>query len=222
MFLKIKRFFFPKGNSFIDQKYEKQKHENLDRNIFCVFLFLVLLGFFLFFTVEVIYNWMHCFPISTGTPESDTVCKSCPEGFFSNETSSRAACRKHTNCTALGFKTALKGNAVRDNICQENTETTPQKCGIGMCHIKEECSKNTPLIIVKINVSAFMTKFSSLLAICLQCDGHSRVVITVGQTKWNREQQQYKNTSLVSFSNIFYHPCCLLFFEISRVTDQNN
>ncbi|OXB82968.1 UNVERIFIED_CONTAM: hypothetical protein H355_009878 [Colinus virginianus] len=65
-----------------------------------------------------------------GTPESDTVCKRCPEGFFSNETSSKAVCQKHTNCSALGFKLALKGNAVRDNICQENTDTSPQKCGI--------------------------------------------------------------------------------------------
>ncbi|KAM9387275.1 tumor necrosis factor receptor superfamily member 11B [Phaethornis superciliosus] len=72
-----------------------------------------------------------------GTPESDTVCKKCPEGFFSNETSSKAACLKHTNCSALGFKTALKGNAVRDNICQENTDMTPQKCGIDVTLCEE-------------------------------------------------------------------------------------
>jgi len=110
---------------------------------------------------------MHCFPVSAGTPESDTVCKRCPEGFFSNETSSKAACLKHTNCSALGFKTALKGNAVRDNICQENTDTAPQKCGIGLCHSKEKCSKKIPLIIVKMNVSTFMIKIFNLLANCL-------------------------------------------------------
>lgn len=77
------------------------------------------------------------FLVFTGTPESDTVCKRCPEGFFSNETSSKAVCQKHTNCSALGFKTALKGNAVRDNICQENTDTSPQKCGIGVYPIKQ-------------------------------------------------------------------------------------
>ncbi|NXF86660.1 TR11B factor, partial [Eubucco bourcierii] len=73
-----------------------------------------------------------------GTPESDTVCKRCPEGFFSNETSSKAACLKHRNCSALGFKIALKGNAVHDNICQENTDADfPQKCGIDVTLCEE-------------------------------------------------------------------------------------
>lgn len=107
------------------------------------------------------------FSVSTGTPESDTVCERCPEGFFSNETSSKAACLKHTNCSALGFKIALKGNEVRDNICQENTDTTPQKCGIGVYHIKEESSENIPLVIVKINLLKSRIKIPSLLALCL-------------------------------------------------------
>ncbi|NWQ76671.1 TR11B factor, partial [Columbina picui] len=101
-----------------------------------------------------------------GTPESDTVCKRCPEGFFSNETSSKAACLKHTNCSALGFKTALKGNAVRDNICQENTDTAPQKCEIGMYRIKEEWSEKIPLITVKMHVSALMRKYLAYIDLC--------------------------------------------------------
>lgn len=117
--------------------------------------------------MDITCNWLHCFPVSPGTPESDTVCKRCPEGFFSNETSSKAACLKHTNCSALGFKTALKGNAVRDNVCQENTDTAPQKCEIGMCYIKKEWSEEIPLIIVKMDASALMREISSLLAICL-------------------------------------------------------
>ncbi|XP_068019327.1 tumor necrosis factor receptor superfamily member 11B [Melanerpes formicivorus] len=73
-----------------------------------------------------------------GTPESDTVCKRCPEGFFSNETSSKAACLKHRNCSALGLKIALKGNTVRDNICQENADAGfPQKCGIDVTLCEE-------------------------------------------------------------------------------------
>lgn len=102
---------------------------------------------------------MHCFLVSTGTPESDTVCKRCPEGFFSNETSSKAVCQKHTNCSALGFKTALKGNAVRDNICQENTDTSPQKCGIGVYHIKQSLT----LTATETKASAFMMKITSHL-----------------------------------------------------------
>ncbi|NWR68413.1 TR11B factor, partial [Centropus unirufus] len=72
-----------------------------------------------------------------GTPESDTVCERCPEGFFSNETSSKAACLKHTNCSALGFKTVSKGNAVRDNVCEENTDMAPQKCVIDVTLCEE-------------------------------------------------------------------------------------
>lgn len=125
----------------MDHKHEKQKHESLEKNVVLAFLYFCI---FFFPTIEVICNWMHCFPVSTGTPESDTVCERCPEGFFSNKTSSKAACLKHTNCSALGFKIAVKGNDVRDNICQENTDTTPQKCGIGVYRIKEECSENIP------------------------------------------------------------------------------
>lgn len=72
------------------------------------------------------------FCLSKGTPESDTSCMRCPEGFFSNETSSKTPCKKHTNCSALGLKTASKGNAVRDNVCQGNGDASAQKCGIGM------------------------------------------------------------------------------------------
>lgn len=135
---------------------KNRSHHDFGKNIY------VFVCLFFFLPVEVIYNWMHCFPVSTGTPESDTVCKRCPEGFFSNVTSSKAACQKHTNCSSLGFKIALKGNAVRDNVCQENTDTSPQKCGIGMYHImyhiKQECSENIPLSIVIMKVSAFMLK----------------------------------------------------------------
>ncbi|XP_074841737.1 tumor necrosis factor receptor superfamily member 11B isoform X3 [Carettochelys insculpta] len=71
------------------------------------------------------------------TPESDTICQRCPEGFFSDETSSKASCQKHTNCSALGRKIELKGNAVRDNTCHENTDTSAQKCRIDVTLCEE-------------------------------------------------------------------------------------
>lgn len=67
---------------------------------------------------------------SIGTPERNTVCKRCPDGFFSNETSSKAPCRKHTNCSAFGLLLTQKGNAMRDNICSGNSDST-HRCGIG-------------------------------------------------------------------------------------------
>ncbi|OWK04279.1 TNFRSF11B [Cervus elaphus hippelaphus] len=65
-----------------------------------------------------------------GTPERNTVCKRCPDGFFSNETSSKAPCRKHTNCSAFGLLLTQKGNATHDNICSGSSESLTHKCGI--------------------------------------------------------------------------------------------
>lgn len=73
---------------------------------------------------------LNCLVFSVGTPERNTVCKRCPDGFFSNETSSKAPCRKHTNCSAFGLLLTQKGNATHDNVCSGNSES-PQKCGIG-------------------------------------------------------------------------------------------
>lgn len=75
-------------------------------------------------------NVLNGLVFSVGTPERNTVCESCPDGFFSNETSSKAPCRKHTNCSALGLLLTQKGNATHDNVCSGNGEP-PHKCGIG-------------------------------------------------------------------------------------------
>ncbi|XP_033011672.1 tumor necrosis factor receptor superfamily member 11B [Lacerta agilis] len=73
-----------------------------------------------------------------GTPESDTVCERCPEGYFSNETSSKEACQKHTNCSALGLKMVRKGDSTRDNVCQgEKSDKSDQKCGIDVTLCEE-------------------------------------------------------------------------------------
>ncbi|XP_029779177.1 tumor necrosis factor receptor superfamily member 11B [Suricata suricatta] len=74
--------------------------------------------------------------LHAGTPERNTVCKRCPDGFFSNETSSKAPCRKHTNCSAFGLLLTQKGNATHDNVCSGNSES-PQKCGIDVTLCEE-------------------------------------------------------------------------------------
>nr|XP_030869978.1 tumor necrosis factor receptor superfamily member 11B [Gorilla gorilla gorilla] len=74
--------------------------------------------------------------VQAGTPERNTVCKRCPDGFFSNETSSKAPCRKHTNCSVFGLLLTQKGNATHDNICSGNSEST-QKCGIDVTLCEE-------------------------------------------------------------------------------------
>ncbi|KAH0510017.1 Tumor necrosis factor receptor superfamily member 11B [Microtus ochrogaster] len=74
--------------------------------------------------------------VQAGTPERNTVCKRCPDGFFSNETSSKAPCRKHTNCSALGLLLIQRGNASHDNVCSGNREAS-QKCGIDVTLCEE-------------------------------------------------------------------------------------
>ncbi|XP_020387642.2 tumor necrosis factor receptor superfamily member 11B-like [Rhincodon typus] len=53
-----------------------------------------------------------------GTPYFNTECMKCPKGFFSMNRSAIQPCQKHTNCTALGLKQILRGNAFQDNVCQ--------------------------------------------------------------------------------------------------------
>ncbi|KAF7247072.1 Tumor necrosis factor receptor superfamily member 11B [Varanus komodoensis] len=76
--------------------------------------------------------------VRPGTPESDTVCESCPEGYFSNETSPKAVCQKHTNCSVLGLKMVRKGDARRDNVCQEERSgKLDQRCEIDVTLCEE-------------------------------------------------------------------------------------
>uniref|UniRef100_F6UM62 TNF receptor superfamily member 11b n=1 Tax=Ornithorhynchus anatinus TaxID=9258 RepID=F6UM62_ORNAN len=74
--------------------------------------------------------------VRPGTPESNTVCQRCPDGFFSNESSSQAPCRKHRNCAALGLQTISRGNASHDSVCAGDAEQT-LKCGIDVTLCEE-------------------------------------------------------------------------------------
>lgn len=102
-------------------------------------------------------NVLNGLVFSVGTPERNTVCKRCPDGFFSNETSSKAPCRKHTNCSALGLLLTQKGNATHDNTCSGSSEST-HKCGIG-----NDISKYQSLYHLRVeykNFWPFLVKFS--------------------------------------------------------------
>ncbi|XP_078616448.1 uncharacterized protein LOC144884830 isoform X2 [Branchiostoma floridae x Branchiostoma japonicum] len=52
-----------------------------------------------------------------GTPWKNTRCMRCRPGTFSDEESSTAECRAHTNCTARGECVVRHGNRKRDNLC---------------------------------------------------------------------------------------------------------
>lgn len=106
---------------------------------------------------------LNCLVFSVGTPERNTVCKRCADGFFSNETSSKAPCRKHTNCSAFGLLLTQKGNATHDNVCSGNSES-PQKCAIGnyisqcqpFCTTSELNTKPSGYLLSEIPVFPFL------------------------------------------------------------------
>ncbi|XP_067887063.1 tumor necrosis factor receptor superfamily member 11B-like [Heterodontus francisci] len=65
-----------------------------------------------------------------GTPLSNTECMKCPKGFFSVNRSANQPCQKHTNCTVLGLKQVLQGDAFQDNVCQpcQNRDASSLEC----------------------------------------------------------------------------------------------
>ncbi|GCC19472.1 tumor necrosis factor receptor superfamily member 11B-like isoform X2 [Chiloscyllium punctatum] len=65
-----------------------------------------------------------------GTPYVNTECMKCPRGFFSINSSASQPCQKHTNCTALGLKQVLRGNAFQDNVCEpcRSSEASNSRC----------------------------------------------------------------------------------------------
>ncbi|NXI49242.1 TNR1B factor, partial [Chloroceryle aenea] len=51
-----------------------------------------------------------------GTDSTDTECKPCPPGTFSNEESYETSCTQHTVCKAV----AVPGNSVNDTVCSHS------------------------------------------------------------------------------------------------------
>ncbi|XP_069466004.1 tumor necrosis factor receptor superfamily member 8-like [Ambystoma mexicanum] len=54
-----------------------------------------------------------------GTAQRDTTCGRCPEGTFSSMSSSREACRPHTDCTKTNKIPVGKGSAEQDQACDD-------------------------------------------------------------------------------------------------------
>ncbi|XP_042609733.1 tumor necrosis factor receptor superfamily member 11B-like [Cyprinus carpio] len=63
--------------------------------------------------------------IVQGTPERNTLCEKCSQGYFSSTSSTTEPCIPHRNCTQLGLKTVRPGTATHDALCEsENKEFT--------------------------------------------------------------------------------------------------
>ncbi|XP_028665767.1 uncharacterized protein LOC114657947 [Erpetoichthys calabaricus] len=69
----------------------------------------------------------HCSPVTkcgpgagvtkNATRWSNTECKPCPPGTFSNVTDTHSSCQMHTNCTEIGQITRIPGNSSIDTLC---------------------------------------------------------------------------------------------------------
>ncbi|XP_076023164.1 tumor necrosis factor receptor superfamily member 5 [Genypterus blacodes] len=55
---------------------------------------------------------------SKGNHTHDTLCRPCPDGTFSDETSEADKCKKRTDCV-LGSHIKREGTATSDNICEQ-------------------------------------------------------------------------------------------------------
>ncbi|XP_077063291.1 tumor necrosis factor receptor superfamily member 11B-like isoform X2 [Siphateles boraxobius] len=79
--------------------------------------------------VEFCVHHTACLPGSgvavQGTPERNTVCEKCPQGYFSSTSSSTEPCMPHRDCSQLGLKTVRLGTTTQDTLCEsENKELT--------------------------------------------------------------------------------------------------
>ncbi|KAJ8013204.1 hypothetical protein DPEC_G00050850 [Dallia pectoralis] len=63
-----------------------------------------------------------------GTPESDTVCETCPRGHFSNRLSASQPCVPHRNCSQLGLKTLRHGTSTQDTLCDNQSKGSVLEC----------------------------------------------------------------------------------------------
>uniref|UniRef100_A0A3Q2T8Y7 Tumor necrosis factor receptor superfamily member 11B n=1 Tax=Fundulus heteroclitus TaxID=8078 RepID=A0A3Q2T8Y7_FUNHE len=55
--------------------------------------------------------------LTRGTAETDTVCRICSDGTFSDISSADHNCTQHQSCGNAGMKLVLKGTIWHDNVC---------------------------------------------------------------------------------------------------------
>ncbi|XP_031429497.1 tumor necrosis factor receptor superfamily member 11B [Clupea harengus] len=81
--------------------------------------------------VEFCVRHTACLPgsgvVALGTPESDTVCQTCPDGYYSSVASATELCVPQRNCSQLGFKTQQRGTSAQDVVC-ENEAVVSTEC----------------------------------------------------------------------------------------------
>ncbi|KAG1925169.1 uncharacterized protein LOC120491255 isoform X2 [Pimephales promelas] len=93
--------------------------------------------------VEFCVHHTACLPGSgvavQGTPERNTVCEKCPQGYFSSTSSSTEPCMPHRDCTQLGLKTVRLGTTTLDTLCESQNKEFTFDCS----HQHTECHTET-------------------------------------------------------------------------------
>ncbi|CAJ1082840.1 tumor necrosis factor receptor superfamily member 6B-like [Xyrichtys novacula] len=57
--------------------------------------------------------------LNAGSPDEDTVCRTCPNGTYSDIVSAHKNCTEHKDCEAAGLQLALKGSVWHNSVCMD-------------------------------------------------------------------------------------------------------
>ncbi|XP_032366329.1 tumor necrosis factor receptor superfamily member 6B, partial [Etheostoma spectabile] len=67
--------------------------------------------------------------LTTGRPDEDTVCQTCPDGSYSTTVSAVQNCTLHRGCEAAGLRLVLKGSTWHDSVCTSCEELKSRDSG---------------------------------------------------------------------------------------------
>ncbi|XP_035699598.1 caspase-8-like [Branchiostoma floridae] len=106
--------------------------------------------------------------IEKGTHQTDTRCMLCRSGTFSDEISSTAECRTHTDCAARGECFVFRGHHKRDNVCAPCSPTiknSTSKNTVGQHYTAKQTSESHVFSII---LALFVMAFSVVLFILMR------------------------------------------------------
>ncbi|XP_078696622.1 uncharacterized protein LOC144924863 isoform X1 [Branchiostoma floridae x Branchiostoma belcheri] len=129
--------------------------------------------------------------VQRGTPWTNTKCRRCSSGTFSNVESSIAPCRNHTDCGTMGLCVTRRGNRGVDNVC----EICPDYVTTATPKSEDETTVST----------AGSTEFVSAAR---QEDNATRKHVTVTEVRW--EPIVYVTIAIVVIAAIIVAFCCVV------------
>uniref|UniRef100_A0A8C5MK29 TNF receptor superfamily member 11b n=1 Tax=Leptobrachium leishanense TaxID=445787 RepID=A0A8C5MK29_9ANUR len=119
-----------------------------------------------------------------GTPETDSVCKKCPKGTFSDVTSAYAVCQPHTDCEKQGLRTKTTGDYENDAVCEENAQESTHTCDLDISLCEEA------LFRLPVDLPNWIT---------LLAQGLPGKKVTAQQTEWIKQSYDPKDQPFYLF-----------------------